>query len=301
MALFAKSHGPWWLTGGAHAVIIVIALKTEDSAVWPYALLAMAGVSFFAWLGNHRRYRLIHDLPTSKIHSAAQGYVELVGHSEVIEGEPVLSRFARLPCCWYAYKVEEEKSDNKWETVDEGSSNAHFLIVDDSGACVVSPEGAEVVSKHHRNWREGHYRYFEWFLLPKNPLYAIGEFVTSSGNVHQRAEEQAQIRALIADWKDDRESLHRRFDLDQDGNIDAREWELARLQAAREVRKQTAEQAGKITEGVHVLRKPRDRRLFLLANELPEQLGRRYRWWSWAHLTIVFGCGIWALVLLGFK
>lgn len=301
MALFAKTHGPWWLTGGAHATILVIAVQAETSAAWPYALFAMSVVSFVAWLGNHRRYRLIHDLPTSKIFSAAQGYVELVGHSDVIDGTPVLSRFAQLPCCWYAYKVEEEKADNKWEVVDQGTSNAHFLLVDDSGACVISPEGAEVVTKNHRNWREGHYRYSEWLLLPKSTLYAIGEFVTSSGNVHQRAEEQAQIRELIAEWKDDRETLHRRFDLDQDGTISAQEWELARLQAAREVRQQLSQQAAKIVEGLHLLRKPRDRRLFLLANELPEQLGRRYRWWSWAHLIAFFGCGIWGLVLLGIK
>ena len=41
--------------------------------------------------------------------------------------------------------------------------------------------------------------------------------------------------------------------------------------------------------------------LFLLANEMPDTLGRRYRWWSWVHLIAFFATGIAALLLLGFK
>lgn len=55
------------------------------------------------------------------------------------------------------------------------------------------------------------------------------------------------------------------------------------------------------SEGVHLLRKPRDRRLFLLANEMPDTLGRRYRWWSWAHLAAFLGLGVWGLILLGVR
>jgi len=36
-----------------------------------------------------RRARIIEDTPTSKIRSAAQGYVELAGRGELMEGEPV--------------------------------------------------------------------------------------------------------------------------------------------------------------------------------------------------------------------
>ncbi len=86
--MFGKTrmHGPWWLSGAAHFFIIIVAVKTETPAAWPWALLAMCGVSFFAWLGNHRRYRQIHDLPTSKVASAAQGYVELIGRGEPVDG-----------------------------------------------------------------------------------------------------------------------------------------------------------------------------------------------------------------------
>ena len=297
----ARMHGPWWLTGASHVVILMIAAKLESRAVWPWALLAMAGVSFVAWIGNYRRYRQIHDLPTSKIVSAAQGYVELLGRSEPVKDHPVWSALSKTPCCWYSYQIEEQKNNDKWEIIEKGRSVDHFLLIDDTGECVVSPDGAEVFSRQHKSWREGRYRYNEWLLMPNHVLYALGEFTTMSGHVAGHAEEREQIRQLIADWKADQKNMLERFDLNRDGQIDMKEWELARLQAVREVRKQRAEQAGKKVEGVHLLRKPKDRRLFLLANEMPDKLGRRYWWWSLVHLVAIAGFGIGALVLLGYK
>ncbi len=300
---FGKSrrHGPWWLSGAAHFIIIVIAFQLETAAAWPWALLAMCGVSFFAWLGNYRRYRQIHDLPTSKVASAAQGYVELVGRGELIDGQPVLSGLSSTPCCWYHYQIEEEKSDNKWETIEQRSSVDHFLLVDDTGQCVISPEGAEVVTSEHKSWREDRYRYNEWLVLPSTVLYALGEFVTHSGNVAGPADEREEIRLLINDWKRDQATLKERFDLDRDGTINLKEWELARLQAAREIRKQQAAQMNHKVEGVHLLRQPRDKRLFLLANEMPDRLGRRYRLWSLFHLAVMITAGIGSLILFGVK
>lgn len=297
----ARMHGPWWFTGAAHFFIIIIAVKTETPAAWPWALLAMCGVSFFAWLGNYRRYRQIHDLPTSKVASAAQGYVELIGRGELADGTPVISRLGHKPCCWYRYEIEEQKSDNKWQTIDQGTSIAHFLLVDDSGACVISPEDAEVVTSNHHTWIEEPYRHTEWLLLPGEVLYALGEFVTYSGNVGDHADEREEIRLLIEDWKRDQKTMTERFDLNRDGSIDMKEWELARLQAAREVRKQRAAQVNKHVEGVHLLRKPRDKRLFLLANEMPDTLGRRYQLLSLLHLLVMIGTGIGSLLLFGIK
>jgi hypothetical protein len=92
--------------------------------------------------------------------------------------------------------------------------------------------------------------------------------------------------------------LHQRFDLDRDGRISLKEWELARLQAQREVRARRAEAESHSVEGVHILRKPGDGRLFLLANELPDKIGSRYRFWSWTHLVIFLGAGSAGLIML---
>ena len=293
----SRLHQPGWLSGAAHFVIIAVAAQAESAAAWPYALGAMSAVSFFAWVANHRRYRQIHDLPTSKVASAAQGYVELFGRAELVAGTPVLSRLSSSPCCWYSYQIEERSSNDKWQTVDSGRSVEHFLLVDDTGQCVVSPQGAEVLTHDHKQWQEGSYRYSEWLLLAKSALYAIGEFSTKSAAAAAAQEERADVAELLAAWKKSESLLRERFDLDRDGQISLKEWELARLQAQREVRKQHAESRARQVEGLHLLRKPGDGRLFLLANEMPDKLGARYRFWSWAHLVIFAGAGIAALFL----
>ena len=47
-----------------------------------------------------------------------------------------------------------------------------------------------------------------------------------------------------------------------------------------------------------MLEKPRDGRLFLLATELPDKLGRRFAFWSWVHLIIFIGAGCVGLFML---
>lgn len=291
-------HQPGWLSGAIHFFIITIAFQAESRDVWPYALLAMSAVSFFAWVANYRRYRHIQDLPTSRVASAAQGYVELFGRTERLPGELLASRLSRTPCCWYSFEIQEKVSDDKWKTVDSGSSIEHFLLVDDTGQCVISPEGAEVLTHDHKSWEEGSYRHHEWLLLPAAPLYAIGEFSTTTAGAVAAGEERADVGALLAEWKQNKQQMRDRFDLDRDGRISMKEWELARLQAQREVRTRHAEVRSRSVEGVHLLRQPGDGRLFLLANGLPDKIGSRYRFWSWVHLVIFLGAGSAGLLML---
>ncbi|MGH8620582.1 MAG: hypothetical protein ACRET3_00460 [Burkholderiales bacterium] len=291
-------HQPGWLSGAIHLVIIAVAFQAESAEVWPYALLAMSAVSFLAWIANYRRYRAIHDLPTSKVASAAQGYVELFGRAELLAGEPVRSRLSHTTCCWYSFRIEEKDSQNRWSTVDSGASVEQFLLVDDTGQCVISPDGAEVLTHDHDSWEELDRRLTEWLLLPKSVIYAIGEFSTTTAAAVAAGEEHADIGALLAQWKADKNQLNARFDLDRDGKISMKEWELARLQARREVRARHTDVRSRSTEGVHVLRKPADGRLFMLANEMPDKLGVRYRYWSWAHLVVFVGAGCAGLFML---
>ena len=297
-SISARLHQPGWLSGAAHFIIVALAIQAESVEVWPYALGAMSVVSFCAWVANYRRYRQIQDLPTSRVASAAQGYVELLGQAQMLPGTRILSRLSGSPCCWYSYEIEEKGSNDKWQTVDSGRSAERFLLVDGTGQCVISPEGAEVLTKDNRQWEQGGFRYSEWLLLGKSVLYAIGDFSTTSAAAVAARDERADVGALLAEWKKNERQLRERFDLDRDGKIDLKEWELARQQARREVRKQHAESRSQAVEGVHLLRKPGDGRLFLLANEMPDKLGERYRFWSWAHLAIFLGAGSFALFML---
>jgi hypothetical protein len=283
-----------WLTGGFHLLILYFAFKAESREAWPWAFAAMAVVSFFAWMANYRRYRQVHDVPTSRIASAAQGYVELFGTTENIPDSPVTAPLSAHPCCWYRYALEERGSDNKWREVDRGESVAHFVLKDETGECVISPDGAEILFAGSRTWTDGDRRCTEWLLEPGGILYALGDFRTTGG-ADLELETNRDVSNLLAEWKRDEPKLLERFDTDRSGTLDLREWERARLEARRDVERQHAQ--ARAGEGVNLLCKPPDGRVFILAAALPEKIGMRYALWSWAHLVFFFGVGAASFVL----
>ncbi len=273
------------LTSGAHVLLLLVAFQIGNRNVWLGVLGAVALISFFAWRGNFRRHRLIGDTPTSRVASAAQGYVELQGTAEYAPGSQPRSKLTALPCIWYRYVVERKGSDDKWERMDAGASGDTFLLRDESGDCVIDPDGAEIHTRHRDRWTRGDYRYTEWVLLPGDPLYAIGDFSTLNTATAPLSQSR-DVGALLAEWKQDRPRLLERFDLNLDGEIDLREWSLARAEARRQVLRQH-DQIRQLTSAIHIMRAPKDGRLYLVANLDPDKLSRRHRIWGLVHLSII--------------
>ncbi|GAO36116.1 hypothetical protein SCT_1515 [Sulfuricella sp. T08] len=282
-----KQHYVNLLTSGGHLVLLFAGWQIDSREAWPIILGLISAISFFAWVGNQRRSRLILDTPTSRIVSAAQGYVELTGRAKQAHDVPLLSKLTLLPCVWYRYIIEQERNDDKgYEIVERGSSDDTILIDDGSGQCFIDPDYAEIITSHKQVWKKGDYRYTEYLLSPLDTLYAIGEF-TTLGGPNSDLDFKGDLSALLTEWKRDKASLHERFDLNNDGQIDPREWELAVLAAKREVAKQHGEI--RLKDGVHLLRKPKDGRLFLLSNLPEERLARKYVLWGWFHLLTFVG------------
>jgi len=261
----------------------------------PLAALISIG-SFFVWIQQYRFYRKIHDLPTSKIASASQGYVELFGVSKTINDEVLRSPLTQRRCCWYSYMVTRPGS-RKQHVVDSGCSEQHFLIVDSTGECVISPDGAEINTSHRKRWYKDNFTYTEWLLVPGDKIYALGELVTTSGADLSAADTREEVNATLTEWKKDRQQLLHRFDTNKDGEIDLKEWEQAREQAIREVNERFPDNTPAHVEGVHLLRLPADGRPFLLANELPDSLGRTHLRSSIYHLAAFFVFGILSITL----
>ena len=283
MSLMLRQGYAQFITSGGQLILLFIGLKAESREGWTICLALIAAVSLITWMSTLRRRRAITDTPTSRIASAAQGYVELMGTGRPLDHPPLLSHLTRLPCLWYRYQVEEKKSGDKWETVSRGESDVPFIIDDGSGRCVVDVEGAEILTRHKETWTEGHYRNTEWKLLINDEVYALGDFHTlGGGSVDLNATQD--LNDLLAEWKKDKVTLLERFDLNGDGEIDMQEWGLARQAARREIVRMHRE--ARNDADVHTLRCPRNGRHYLLSNLDPNKLARRFLLWSGFHVVI---------------
>lgn len=273
------------VTSGAQLLLLLVGLQIGTYRGWLITLTIMALISLFAWMSALRRLREVRDTATSRIASAAQGYVELIGRGKMFGDTPLLSKFLQLPCLWYRYKVEHKDSDNKWHTDDSGESEDSFVLDDGSGQCVIDPCGAEILTMHKDTWQKGEHRYTEWKLLGIDTLYAIGEFKTLGGSSYALNANE-ELKAVLAEWKQDTQALHARFDLDNDGELSLQEWELARRAARREAETRMREAYNQ--SDTHFLAKPHNQRLFLISNMPPHRISRRYAAWTWIHLVIFF-------------
>jgi hypothetical protein len=241
--------------------------------------------------------RYLLDTPTSKIRSAAQGYVELYG---VLQGReaPVLAPLSNTPCLWWRFKIEEYSSSDKrssWRVVESGSSEAPLLLADGTGECWVHPLGAEIRPATRDVWQgdQRHpqrvdaggilgwlssgkrYRYSEERLHAGEPLYAIGDFHTRGGG-QQGFDLSAAQGAVIREWKGDYGQLLERFDSDGNQQLDEQEWQRARLAAQLEAEDRHRQVS--LQPARHELRKPAQAQPFILSSHGEDQLARQFYW-----------------------
>jgi len=255
----------------AQLVLLMLGIRAQQREVWLVVLAAVAMLALVAWTAALRRRHAIAGTPTSRVASAAQGRVELRGLGLPLDINPLHSPVSGRACLWYRYQVEHQTSDHKWETVEQDQSHASFVLDDGSGRCLVDPEGAEIVTRHCKRWNDGRYRYVEWTLHQQDAIYVLGNFVTRHPS--QGLDAGADVRDLLAEWKQDQSALLRRFDLDHDGRIDDREWALARRLAQGEVGKRHREMRQQ--PDLHLVHQPPDGP-YLISNQAPDRLARRY-------------------------
>jgi hypothetical protein len=293
----------WWARRRLHslplflqAVLVGAGFSAHAASVWLGVFCAAALLNLWAWIVALRWRRAILDTPTSRVASAAQGFVELIGVAQPLADTRLLSPFTQLPCLWYRYTLEQ-RENGEWRQVEEGESDMPFNLDDDSGRCELDPVGAEILTTHQETRTQDDQRYTEHVLLKGEPLYALGEFVSCNG-AQSVLDTRLDVGDLLAEWKSDQAALHDRFDLDRSGAIDATEWQLARQAAEREVARR--HQAIRNQPTRHQLRKPGANQPYLIANYSPDKLGRRYTWLSALYLTLLlsslFGIG-WAMHL----
>ncbi len=133
----------------------LLSLEGSD-LIWVVGLLtALAAGGLYGFLRYGRLLRLIADTPTARIRSVPQGFVQLEGTTGWLPGPEIQARLSGRPCVWYRYRVEETRGSgrNRRRTVVEhGTSGDLFRITDETGDCVIDPDGALVVAPAREVW-----------------------------------------------------------------------------------------------------------------------------------------------------
>lgn len=272
-----------WLYGGVYVTLLTVGTQLRFFQAWHYVFPLMAAVALFCWAIFHRRLRQVDDLPTSKIASAAQGYIELRGITAAMPGSELRSPHRRLPCCWYRHERYRRGSNNKWILESSDESPDYFRLQDGTGECVIDPAGAVVVGARADTYYMGRERHIEWTIVAGTPLYAIGHFRTEAGLPDDDARQHAIWKALDG-LKRDKPRLAG-FDINRDGEVDMAEWDFARRAVIREVDERRMSAQAPVT--VNILSGPEDGRLFMLSPKSPDDLRRSLMLGCGAHLAVL--------------
>ncbi len=237
----AKSTFRWIYAGFVCLMLLASASGFVFPSAHPAEHLGMVVDLFVALLGGglavygfsllHEK-RAIENVPRSKIRSVAMGFAEITGAAR--ETTPLTAPLSGLPCVYFRYLIEEERSEGRrgteWVTIDKGDSPAPFHVEDETGAILVNPTGAEIVLRvGYRTVRrdEGllsrRKRYTEWRIGPGERVCVVG----TVRNVHDMVrEQQARLTERLRDLKKDPAALAR-FDTDKNGSISSEEWDGA--------------------------------------------------------------------------
>lgn len=277
---------------------------------------ALATACFYFAFRYFWRYRMMQDMPTALLRSAAQGYNEFKGKASLLPGEPIIAPLTKLSCVWYEYTVEEKQSHHvrgrsrtSWRVYETGVSDGVFALLGETGKAIVDPDDAEVVHSMSDTWYGStpypsagprgfsstsvpfgkRYRYSEKRIHEDDFLYVLGHF--STFREIELPSEDESLAILLRSWKNNPEELLRRCDENKDSQIDPAEWQKAVWLA----KKLLAESAPLDVENQidNMIKNPTDsRKPFLISAQEEASLIRSFQYKSWSALLLFFALGI---------
>jgi hypothetical protein len=249
--------------------------------------------------------RLIENTPSSKIRSAAMGLVELSGMARAVT--VTKAPVSNLDACWWRCRVQEYRKQGKnhsWVTIKEVSSETPFWVEDDTGKLLVMPMRAEIdarcVTTDLRFGAGDHaalltqwgidatgffgtsrnLRICEEAIHEFSPLYVLGELTKPSHSGPSTADRlHARLRAAKAD-----PATMKAIDANQDGTVDAQEWDRFRDAQAAVVGQQSL--SGNKDEML-VVQAPREG-AFLISVRSEKEIVKRFGWFA----PLAIGAGV---------
>ena len=109
-------------------------MSDKDRLKFLFLILGVAAAavySFWYAFKAWRENRIIADTPTSRVRSAAQGYVQFTGHGLLMSKEENRAPLTGIACAWWRYKIEERRQSGRsrgWTTVQSDTSANMFKL-----------------------------------------------------------------------------------------------------------------------------------------------------------------------------
>lgn len=256
--------------------------------------------AFYLMVKRHHITRLIENTATSKIRSAAQGYIELNGKAQLMDGSSITSPLSGRPCVWYRYKIEKQVThrDSKgntttsWQIIKSATSDELFLIEDETGRCIIDPDDADVVTTDKRIWYKHEFmqprRYTEELITESEPLYAIGLFKTVDRA--ERHNHRLHVSTLLRQWKKSPNLLLLKYDKDNNGELNQQEWQQVRLAAEQQIQREYGHHASQ--QPLNLLEMTHNtNQAFILSTLSEEKLIKRYKFHLIGYIAVFFIAG----------
>jgi hypothetical protein len=234
----------------------------------------------------YQHARQIENIPTARVRSAPQGYIELVGAAKMMEGPAVFSPLSHIRCVWYSYKIEEKVREyhgkdgfrTRWRVVKQDTSEEIFSLEDDTGECAIDPDHAQVITRDKQVWYKHDAvpprRYTEWTIIEGEPLYVMGLFKSVATAEDQTIRQQ--VSQKLREWKHDQSQLLQHYDTDRDGSISETEWQQARRDAEVAVKRDIGQRA-KMKQLSIMRNSPHKSQPFIISTVPEQELISRYQ------------------------
>lgn len=141
-------------------------INTPDLMEKSITTLLFLTTAIFFLFESRKFFRLAQKarlIPSSKVRSAAQGYVELQGKAYSTNDRVLFSPLTKTPCCWYSYDISkasfDENGNPTWHSIRGGNSNENLFVVrDNSAECLIFPylitsSILSIKTIHNKTWQ----------------------------------------------------------------------------------------------------------------------------------------------------
>jgi hypothetical protein len=213
-----------------------------------------AATGYGLWRNGMKLRGLSASTATSKVASAAKGFVELSGIARALNSEVLRDPITHKSCVWYHFETEERNRwgwNSDWRVIKSATSERPFVLDDGTALCAIMASHATVDRRQPEVIRKSStLRHNVWRIRAGESLYALGHIerlapgeldaeqsAAATGKPkaqtsYDRAKRVNEITGeLLRSWKLHRYALMARFDADRNGTIDWHEWEQAQAEA----------------------------------------------------------------------